>query len=161
MKEPLILELFRTLQAQVDALADGTNPVVYFPVGTKKLPTCPSNAKCVNVPGDAAGCGTYYYLPRITSAKVIIDAVERGDWGGLLGFVQRKEDALKGCPGLMVARDFEGCEVKSAVIDVNDKQALIAQRIILSTQFPSAEVKVEPMQRVMLERIRDMAAVGI
>jgi len=153
MKEILIAESFQTLQAQVDALARETNPVVFFPVGTKKLPSRPDNAKSVSVPGDALGCGVYYYLPRITTAKIIVDAVEQGCHGKLLGFIQRKEDALKGSPGLVVARDLAGGEIKSAVVDVNNAAILAAQSAVFAAQFPGAKIKVEPMQMVLRDRL--------
>jgi hypothetical protein len=152
--ELLIYESFVALQAQVDALAAGTNPVVYFPPGTEKLPVLPENACSIMVAEGRDGDGTYYYSPQRTTAEVIQLAVRDGFYWRLLGFVQSKEEAAQGFPGLMVARDELGHEIKSAAVNVRDLEAMLKQRKILSLQFPHATVAVENMQQVLLERVK-------
>jgi hypothetical protein len=151
--EPLIYESFVALQAQVDALAAGTNPVVYFPPGTEKIPALPANACSVLVAAGRDGDGTYYYSPQRTTADVIERAVREGFYWRLLGFVQSKEEAAQGFPGLMVARDAVGHEIKSAAVDVRNLEAMLAQRMLLHVQFPQASIAVENMQQVLLERL--------
>jgi hypothetical protein len=151
-----IPETFGTLQAQVDALADETNPVVYFPVGTKDIPMRPVNAWSVTIPGDIPGCGTYYYLPKVTTEEAIVEAVRHGLHGKLLGFVQSKGEAALGCPGVLVVRDSLGCEIKTAAVDVSNLTALAAQKSILAFQFPSKAITVETMHNVLRDRVSAM-----
>jgi hypothetical protein len=151
--EPLIYESFIGLQAQVDALAAGTNPVVYFPPGTEKMPALPEGALSLMVAEDCDGDGTYYYSPKYTNSEVIYRAVRDGIWWKVLGFVQSKEEAAKGYPGLVVARDSLGNEIKSAAVNVHDLGAILTQGLILRMQFPQASVMVENMQGVLLERL--------
>jgi len=151
--EPLIHETFIALQAQVDALARGTNPVVYFPSGTKRIPDMPPNADATIVEGDVIGAGAYFYNPRFVSEKEIHNAVRTGTLGYLLGFVQTKEQALKGVPTAIVARDKVGNEIKTALVDGKNIRAVFLQIKALQLQFPEASVMMEPAQNVLVERL--------
>ena len=91
--ERLAPEKPETLSAQVDALAKGTNPVVYFPKGSESIPAPPENSQVTVVAGKKAGAGTYYHSDEITPRQ-IRDAVKNGTFGELLGHEQTKEEAL-------------------------------------------------------------------
>ena len=151
-----IPETFNTLQMQVDALEAGTNPVVYFPFGTERLPIQPTNARCTTVHGDMPGAGTYYFSPRHTTAENIHAAVRAGLHGKLLGFVQSKDEVAQGYPGLLVVRDSFGNEIKSAAVDVNNLTAMAAQKSILAFQFPGKSITVETMHDVLRQRVAAM-----
>ena len=151
--EPLIHESFIALQAQVDALARGTNPVVYFPVGTKRIPDMPPNADATIVEGDVIGAGAYFYNPRFVREEEIHNAVRTGTLGYLLGFVQTKEQALQGVPTAIVARDKAGNEIKTALVDGKNVRAVFLQIKSLQLQFPEASVMMEPAQNVLVERL--------
>jgi hypothetical protein len=151
--EPLIHESFTALQAQVDALARGTNPVVYFPIGTEKIPDCPSHANAIFVEGDSIGAGAYFYNPRYITEAEIHEAVKTGTLHYLLGFVQTKEDAAKGIPALVVARDARGHEIKSAAVDARNLRAVFLQKKCFEQQFPGASVMLERIQNVLIERL--------
>jgi len=151
--EPLLHESFIALQHQVDALARGTNPVVYFPVGTKKVPDMPANADATVVEGDVIGAGAYFYNPRFVTEVEIHNAVRMGTLGYLLGFVQTKEQAIRGVPTVVVARDKEGNEIKTAIVDARNVRAVFLQIKALQLQFPEASVMMEPFQNVLVERL--------
>lgn len=155
--EMLAHESFSTLQAQVDALARGTNPVVYFPLGTMALPPCPPNADKLSLEWGIVGSGTYYFMRTQATKRMIMDAVKwRVHWI-LLGIVQSKGDAARGTPVAVVARNSHGREVKSAVADADRAAIVSLQMNVFKAQFPSATVDVEPIQRVIFERIAETA----
>jgi hypothetical protein len=151
--EPLIHESFIALQHQVDALARGTNPVVYFPVGTKKVPDMPANADATVVEGDVIGAGAYFYNPKFVREEEIHNAVRTGTLGYLLGFVQTKEQAMRGVPTVIIARDKDGNEIKTALVDAKNLRAVFLQKRALELQFPDASVMMEPAQNVLVERL--------
>jgi len=150
--QKIVHESLRTLQAQVDALVAGRNPVVYFPPGTKESPVQPFEARSVFIAGDAEGCGTYYFHPSYTSESRIRSAVEHGCHGKLLGFVQSKEEVVAGLPKALVARDRNGMELKAAAVDGRNIVAVIRQKFIFDFQFPGATVALEDIQNVVRER---------
>jgi hypothetical protein len=151
-----IPETFNTLQMQVDALAAGTNPVVYFPPGIDRLPVLPGNAQSTVIYGNGDGDGTYYFSPFHTTAENIHAAVRAGLHGKLLGFVQSKDEVALGYPGVLVVRDLFGCEIKAAAVDVNNLTAMAAQKSILAFQFPGKSITVETMHDVLRERVAAM-----
>jgi len=151
-----IPETFNTLQAQVDALEAGTNPVVYFPPGVERLPVLPSNARSTIIQENADGAGTYYFSPRHTTAENILAAVRAGLHGKMLGFVQSKDEVAQGYPGLLVVRDSFGNEIKAAAVDVNNLTAMAAQKSILAFQFPGKSITVETMHDVLRQRVAAM-----
>lgn len=142
-----------TLQLQVDALAAGTNFVVFFPPSAKWIPTLPDNADVVFVTEDVPGKGTYFFNPQFVLEKVITDHARQGTHGELLGFVQDKLEVVKGVPGVMVARDRNGIEIRAACVDVSNVSALLKQKAILAFQFPDASIKVETIQDLLMERL--------
>lgn len=152
--ETLIHEAFETLQSQVDALARGTNPVVYFPPGTPRFPELPANAGMVFVKGSTAGAGAYFYNPIFVSKEEILRAVLEGSQWLLLGFVQSKAQAVIGLPILIVARDSRGQEIKSAVVDAKNIRAVLLQKKVFGLQFPGASIALENIQGILLERLR-------
>lgn len=147
--ELLIHERFDTLQAQVNALEGGTNPVVYFPPGTKRYPDLPLGMKRVQVGVYGLGEGVYYFDPHFTSEKAIVQSVEDGISHFLLGFVQSKQEAFSGNPQLLVARDKNGLELKSAVVD---SSYLRTQSAMLRRQFPGCLVEIEDHNKVLQDR---------
>jgi hypothetical protein len=146
-------ELFETLQLQTDALASGTNPIVYFPFGTIRIPELPVNAKSELVEGEGVGDGIYYYNPRFVRAEEIHNAIKTQTLWLLLGFVMSKEDAVKGLPGIVVARTTNGREIKSAVVDTRNARAVVLQKMVLERQFPGSIVALEIPQAVVIERL--------
>jgi hypothetical protein len=148
-----------TLQAQVDALEAGTNWVVYFPFDTEWMPTLPDNAQVIFVHEDVPGRGTYFFDPFRTTEEVIRNHAQAGTHGLILGFVQSKEEVAKGIPGVLVARDERGVELKSACVDVSNLEAVYQQNVILKLQFPKSSVKMETLTDVLLYRL-DHKAVG-
>jgi hypothetical protein len=155
--EKIVPEKPETLTAQTDALAKGTNKVVYFPKGTETLPAPPENAKVTVVAGDKPGAGTYYHDASITPAQ-IKSAVKDGTYGQLLGHVQSKEEAtVQGSqPVGVVARDEAGNELKASVVDANKPNAVEAQKFTLAKQFPEAKIAVESPERVITARQGEM-----
>jgi hypothetical protein len=151
--EQLIHESPVALQAQVEALAAGTNPIVYFPVGTEKIPPLPKGMLSIIVSGNREGAGTYYYSPERITGEAILKAVREGKWWKILGFMQSKEEVAKGFPVAVVARDARGNEIKTAAVDARDISYVYAQGLILRVQFPQASIAVEDLRGVLLERM--------
>lgn len=152
--EQLIHESFVTLQEQVNALASGTNPIVYFPEGTERFPELPANADVTIVEGKQVGAGVYFYNPKFVREKEIHDAVKDEKLWLLLSFVQSKEDAVKGKPMFVVARNSKGQEVKTAIVDASNPRAVTLQILVFKKQFPFSFVQVESVQRVLTERLQ-------
>lgn len=148
--EPTVAESPKTLQAQTDALAAGTNPVVYFPKGTGNLPEPPENAQVTVVPGNKPGAGTYYHTSDVKPTQ-IKKAVANGTYGDLLGYEQPKGEALAGQPVAVTARTPDG-EAKAALVDQANPEATQAQTATLQKQFPNATVGIEPPQNVIASR---------
>src|SRR5580693_1615548 len=96
--EKLVHESPIALKGQVEALAAGTNPIVYFPEGTDKLPPLPKGKLSIVVSENRQGDGTYYYSPERITGEAILRAVREGKWWKILGFMQSKEDVAKGFP---------------------------------------------------------------
>ena len=152
-QEPLAPESLATLKAQTDALANGTNPVVYFPKGTENIPAPPENSQVTVVPGDQPGAGTYYHSADVTPEQ-IHSAVDDGTFGKLLGYQQSKEEAFGGrAPAAITARDANGTEVKAALADVSNPQIVAAQAAEFARQFPDAKIGVENAESVIRERL--------
>lgn len=142
-EEPLTPETDATLKAQVDALARGSNPVVYFPAGHETLPAPPENAQVTVVPGDQAGAGVYYHDQTVTPDQ-IHQSVADGTFGQLLGNHQTKHEAiLGGNAAAVVARGADGGEVKASLVDGGNPQAIAKQAATLARQFPDAEIGLE------------------
>jgi hypothetical protein len=158
MKEPLVHESYRALQSQVNALAKGTNPIVYFPVGTKVIPDLPDNTDMCLVEGTDTGAGIYFFNRQHVTEEEIQNAVNIGQHGLLLSFVQTKQQAAQGVPALIVARDAEGYEIKSAVVDAKNRRAVFLQKKVFEAQFPDATVILENVQNVLVERLYEHAA---
>jgi hypothetical protein len=150
--ERTIAEPKPTLDGQVEALRNDTNPAVYFPKGTENLPEPPDNAQVTVVPGNKPGAGTYYHGPDI-SPEQIHAAVEDGSYGKLLGYTQSKEEANAGTPAVVAARDASGTELKAAITDVSDPHAVAQQAAVLARQFPDAEIGVETPQQAIAARL--------
>lgn len=150
--ETLTHESFATLEAQVDALARGTNPVVYFPLGTKQFPELPRSASATTVYGDITGCGTYYFIDTCISEKQIHAAVARGMHWAILGFLQNKDEVAKGVPKVVVARDENGLELKAAAVDASNPVAVMKQEVVFHIQFPGAIVAIEDIPALVSER---------
>jgi hypothetical protein len=151
--EQLIHEKPITLRSQVEALVEGTNPVVYFPKGTDEMPLLPEGKLAIVISEDREGDGTYYYAPERITGEAIRRAVRDGKWWKILGFLQSKEEVGKGFPVVVVARDSQGNEVKSAAVDARDIGFVYAQMLILRMQFPKASIAVEDLRGVLLERM--------
>lgn len=152
-QEQLAPESSATLKAQTDALANGTNPIVYFPTGSGTIPEPPPNAEVTVVPGEKAGAGTYFHTQDVSSEQ-IRSSVEDGTFGKLLGYQQPKEEAIAGrAPAAITARDASGTEVKAALADTANPHVVAAQAAELARQFPDAKIAVEPAEHVVSERL--------
>lgn len=149
----LVHESYETLVEQVAALAAGTNPVVYFPVGTKRFPFLPGGAEEVILSGDADGCGTYYFLPAKTSEDAIRAAVAGGYHWKLLGIVQCKEEIMRGAPLMVMVRNSGGLEVKGVAVDARNVGAVLSQAVILQMQFPRMTITIEQILDVIRDRM--------
>lgn len=158
--EELTPEKPETLKAQVDALAEGTNPVVYIPKGQENAPEPPHGAQVTEVGGDEPGAGTYYHDDSITPQEIKA-AVKDGSYGELLGNVQTKEEATGGTreggetpsqPVAVTARDDKGNEVQSSLVAGNDAKAQTQQAANLSEKFPNVKVGVETPEQVVQGR---------
>lgn len=158
--EELTPEKPETVKAQVDALAEGTNPVVYIPKGQENAPEPPHGAQVTEVGGDEPGAGTYYHDDSITPQEIKA-AVKDGSYGELLGNVQTKEEATGGTreggetpsqPVAVTARDDKGNEVQSSLVAGNDAEAQTQQAANLSEKFPNAKVGVETPEQVVQGR---------
>jgi hypothetical protein len=151
----LVHESFRTLQAQVDALARGTNPVVFFPPGTRSYPLLPDNARMT------VKDGTYYFLPEWVSENDLRVLVEIGRQHELLGFVQSKEEVTKGVPVLVVVIDEADHEVKSAAVDMLRFDLITKQIEIFNVQFPNTKIRVKNILDVIKERTQDASRAAV
>lgn len=146
--EALTPEKPETLQAQVDALAEGTNPVVYVPKG-QAAPEAPEGAKVTVVGGDQPGAGTYIHDDSVTPQE-IKQAVKDGTYGELLGNTQTKSAAVSGnAPVAVTARTDDGTEAKASVVDGTRPDAVATQTAALQSQFPDAKVGVETPEQVV------------
>jgi len=150
--EDLAPESPATLRKQTDALAAGTNKIVYFPKGTESLPAPPENAQVTVVPGDKPGAGTYYHTADLTPEQ-IKSSVEDGTYGNLLGHVQTKNEASSNsAPTTVVARDESGSEIKASAVDSTNPQAIAEQAAELARQFPDAKITVAHPNEVVSAR---------
>jgi len=149
--EKLAPETAATLKAQTDALAKGTNKIVYFPKGQGNLPEPPENATVTVVPGEKQGAGTYYHTEDVTPEQ-IKGAVEDGSYGKLLGYTQPKEAAMQGKPAGVVARDANGTELKAGLVDSSNPQAVAEQAATFARQFPESKIGVESAENVITSR---------
>jgi hypothetical protein len=149
--ESLAPETPETLKAQTDALASGTNKVVYFPKGQGNLPEPPQNARVTVVPGEKQGAGTYYHSEDVTPEQIKA-AVEDGSYGKLLGYTQSKEAAMQGKPAGVVARDANGTELKAGLVDSSNPQAVAEQAATFARQFPESKIGVETAESVIRSR---------
>lgn len=152
-KENLVPESPQTLATQTDALANGTNPVVYFPKGTESLPEPPANAQVTVVPGENAGSGTYYHDQSVTPDQ-INKAVSDGTYGQLLGHVQSKAEATAPgtAPTVLTARAADGTEAKASVVDGSKPEIVAQQAAVLARQFPDSKIGVERPEDVITGR---------
>ena len=155
--ESLVAEKPETLNAQVDALKNGTNKVVYFPKGTESIPAPPDNATVTVVKGKKPGAGTYYHTDEVTPEQ-IQKSVKDGTIGELLGHEQTKEEAHKGQPTTVVARDEQGIEQKASVVDASKPEVVGKQAQTLQNQFPQAKVSVEAPESVIQKRAPETPA---
>jgi hypothetical protein len=150
--EQLQPETLETLQAQVDALKNGTNRAVYFPRGQGTIPEAPDNATVTIVKGNKPGAGTWYHDDSITPQQIRA-AVKNGTYSQLLGFTQPKEEAVaNGKPTTVVARDASGVELKAGLVDATNPQAIAEQAAELAHQFPEAQIGTETPESVVSER---------
>lgn len=156
--EKLAPESLVTRQGQVDALEKGTNPIVYFPKGTKTIPAPPENAQVTVVKGNKPGAGTYYHSDEITPQQIQA-AVKDGTYGELLGNVQSKEEAATSgaAPSVVTARDQAGNELKASVVDASKPNLVAKQAETLSAQFPGATIAQEAPQKVVTGRLAKVA----
>ncbi len=146
----ILHERFETLQLQVDALKNGTNPIVFFPKDTPQIPKAPDGMRIVR-----RSLGTFYANPSIISEKMIDEALKKKLLWALLGFVQSKKEALEsGTPIAVVARSAEGREIKTAVVD-SSRQDLVSMQVYFFYQFfPESKVSAEPGYYVIAERLQ-------
>lgn len=150
--EQLQPETPETLQGQVDALANGTNKVVYFPKGQDAIPDPPENAIVTVVKGNKAGAGTYFHMGDVTPQQIRA-AVKDGSYSQLLGYTQSKEQAAaSGKAAGVVARDANGTELKAGLVDSSDAQAIAKQAAEFGRQFPDAKISVETPEHVIRRR---------
>jgi hypothetical protein len=149
--ESLAPETQATLKAQTDALAKGTNKIVYFPKGQGNLPEPPENATVTVVPGEKQGAGTYYHDDSVTPEQ-IKGAVEDGSYAKFLGYTQSKEAAIQGKPAGVVARDASGTELKAGLVDSSNPQAVAEQAAAFARQFPESKIGVESAENVIASR---------
>lgn len=151
--ESLVHESPKTLTAQTEALANGTNKIVYFPKGTASLPEPPENAKVTTIGGDKPGAGTYYHDDSISPAQ-IRGAVKDGTYGQLLGHVQTKEEATAPgtTPTVVTARGSDSGELKASVVDGSKPDIVAAQAAALARQFPDAKITTETPEQTIAAR---------
>jgi hypothetical protein len=149
MNTRTIPETYETLNMQVDYLEKGTNPIVYFPPNTQKMPKLPLNAKFFSTK-----VGVFYYNPKFVTEQIIKDSLEKGMEWLLLGYVQNISDAIKsGNPITVVARDGEGREIKAALIEGRQDLASM-QAFIFYQWFPGSIVESCNGFQVIVERLQ-------
>jgi hypothetical protein len=146
-----IPERFKTLQLQVDALAAGTNPIVFFPEGTPAMPKLPESMRSLRINKH----GWFYYNPKLLSEDLIKESIEKKMMWALLGFVQKKEEALEGKPIAITVRDSNANEVKTAVVDSNNQVLVSLQAYIFGQMFPMYQVEATTVFHVVAERIME------
>jgi hypothetical protein len=144
-------ERFITLQLQVDALAAGTNPIVFFPHGTPAVPKLPEHMRSLRVDRR----GLFYYNPKLVSENLIVESIHKKMMWALLGFVQNKEEALAGKPIAITVRDSNANEVKTAVVDSNNQDLVSLQAYIFSQMFPMFQVEATTVFHVIAERVME------
>lgn len=144
-----IHEPYKTLELQVEALKDGTNPIVFFPIGTPAIPKLPYGAKRA-----MKDSGIFYYNSSLISEDMIDQAIRKNLVYLLLGFVQDKKEAIKGgCPIAVVARDLDGNEIKTAVVDSYNPRLVSFQEYIFYQFFPKSIVRADTVFNVIAERL--------
>jgi hypothetical protein len=144
-------ETFKTLETQVEKMADGTNPIVFFPDGTKRLPKLPMGCRSVN----KGLHGTFYFNPAFFSEDLIDTCIKQDSVWALLGFVQRKEEAVKGKPIAVTVRDMNDNEIKTAVVDSQNEELVALQAYIFSQWFPNCKVESTTVFHIIAERLGD------
>jgi hypothetical protein len=150
--ESLAPETPKTLGAQVDALANGTNKAVYFPKGQKDVPEAPDDATVTEIKGNQPGSGTWYHSDDITPQQIRA-AVKDGSYPQLLGYTQPKEQAVAaGKPTAVVARHADGTELKAGLVDSSNPQAVAEQAAEFARQFPQSKIGVESPESVIASR---------
>ena len=145
-----IPEKFETLQAQVEAMIEGTNPVVFFPSNTTRMPKLPQGFR--SFMDDKIGM--LYYNPKFINEGFIKEAISKKALWALLGFVQNKDEAVKGSPIAVTVRDVNSNEVKTAVVDSNNSDLVALQAYIFSQWFPKHKVETTTVFHIIAERIQ-------
>src|SRR5882724_1171628 len=134
-----VKETLQTLQTQVSYLEKGTNPIVFFPSDTPIIPQLPQGMKSLK-----KEMGVFYFNPRYVTESIIEEAIQKDAIWAVLGFVQDKKEAIKNNKAIVIiARDSEGNEIKSAVVDSEDERVASLQAFILYQWFPDCVVKSE------------------
>jgi GGDEF domain-containing protein/2'-5' RNA ligase len=152
--EPVVEESRKTIDAQMDALKQGTIKVVMLPEGSKYRPALPEGMKVMEVKGQAPGAGRYIYDPSQVRAGTIREAAKNGTHGDLLGHIQTKED-IAAAPSTVgvVAHRPDGTEIQASAVDASKPQLVQAQAQILAERHPDAQISVKAPEQVLADRL--------
>jgi len=151
-----IPESFEALEEQVNYLAMGTNPIVFFPPNTMKMPKLPIGMRSVHLPE-----GNFYFNPRFLTEELLQDASKKGMTWAFMGYAQKKQDALKAETVITVTvRNMNGKEIKSAIVDSSNEVLLKMQAYIFSQWFPNCPVSTDTVFNVIAERLVGMGVIN-
>ena len=139
-EHPAIEESRETIDAQVQQLAAGLIPVVFFPRESSYVPGIPPGMQ-LRVVSQGPGAGIYFYNPVQMSAEIIDQAAAEGTHGKLLGHVQNKTDLLPNASVCTLqAIGSNGVILQDSVVE-RTKEAIAAQVEAFEARFPGCEVK--------------------
>jgi hypothetical protein len=145
-------ESFETLKLQVKYLAEGTNPIVFFPSNTNVMPKLPDNMRSL-----IRKEGVYYYNPTFLSESLITEAVEKGMGWLLLGFAQNKSEAIKSkVPIAITVRDQNAKEIKTAIVDSSIPELAQMQAYIFGQWFPYCRIESTTVFHIIAERLAEI-----
>ncbi len=148
-KEPTpdisIPERVETIQAQLDAVKQGTRPAVLITEGTQH-PAIPRGLSAVRTKA-----GVFYFDPKQVDAATLRAKVADGTYGELLGHVEAKSEATTEA---VVARAPDGTEVQASAVSPEN---VSKQAEVLAAQHANAEIETggpELAEQVITERLQ-------
>jgi hypothetical protein len=143
-----------TVDAQMQALQNGTTKVVMLPEGSTYKPAIPNGFKSIELKGDIPGAGTYIYDPTRIRAATIKEAAKAGTHGDLMGHIQTKEEVEQAAqPAIVTARDPNtGVAIQDSAVDASKPGAVETQAQVLQERHPGANMHVGQADDVLRER---------
>lgn len=149
LEEQVVEESRETIDAQVDALVAETINVVMLPAGSCYIPVLPEGFERIRASG--IGAGTYFFNPQKVTGELIAEAAEEGLHGRLLGHIQTKREVGWNVVAVCAVLP-SGVTVQDSAVSATDEAMIEAQKRVLASRHPSAEIVVKNPARVVAMR---------